>query len=258
MGRYQCHQCYREFSRSDSLRRHKESGICKGAQTNMSDSDEESVMSVRRSYGHGGDIFRKHDPDESIEEDEEEEDETEEMDEDENEEDEDEEEEDKDDEEEEYDDEDDESDEDDKKIRPWDALMNITSEKMQERFNEAVDKTLEENPGTDIQTAEKIAYHDLKPKYLSDFISRYKYVTELSIALKKDPVSRKIASTAKRLRDEEDYDDDESREYAIKKRKFLIEKKMDDYDPPSYEETEEQIPTLTNLPQRKSLFPIKQ
>ena len=57
----------------------------------MSDSDEESVMSMRRPYGHG-DIFRKHDPDESIEEDEEEEHETEEMDEDENEEDEDEEE----------------------------------------------------------------------------------------------------------------------------------------------------------------------
>ena len=58
-----------------------------------------------------------------------------------------------DDDEEEYDDEDDddESDEDDKKIRPWDVLMNITSENMQERFNEAVEKTLEENPGTDIQ-----------------------------------------------------------------------------------------------------------
>ena len=76
-----------------------------------------------------------------------------------------------DDEEGEYDDEDDddESDEDDKKIRPWDVLMNITSENMQERFNEAVEKTLEENPGTDIQKAEKTAYHDLKPKYLSDF-----------------------------------------------------------------------------------------
>ena len=39
----------------------------------MSDSDEESVAYVSRSYGHGGDIFRKHDPDESIEEYEEEE-----------------------------------------------------------------------------------------------------------------------------------------------------------------------------------------
>ena len=40
----------------------------------MSDSDEESVISVRRPYGHGRDIFRK--PDELIEENEEEEDET--------------------------------------------------------------------------------------------------------------------------------------------------------------------------------------
>ena len=142
------------------------------------------------------------------------------MGEDENEEDEDEKEEDDD---EEYDDEDDddESDENVKKIRPWDVLMNITSENMQERFNEAVEKTLEENLGTDIQEAETIAYHDLKLKYLSDFISRYKNLTELSIALKKDQVSRRIASSAKRLRDEEDYDDNESREYAIKKRKFL-------------------------------------
>ena len=126
MGRYQCHQCYREFSRSDSLRRHNDSGVCKEAQTNMSDSDEESVVSVIRSYGHGRDIFRKHDPDESVEEDEEE-DETEEMDEDENEEDEEDEKEDDDEtddnEEEGYDDD---SGVDDQKIQPWDVLMNIT------------------------------------------------------------------------------------------------------------------------------------
>ena len=52
----------------------------------MSDSDEESVVSVRH-YGHGRDIFRKHDPDESVQKNEEE-GETEETDEDENEEDE--------------------------------------------------------------------------------------------------------------------------------------------------------------------------
>ena len=161
MGRYQCHQCYREFSRSDSLRRHKDSGVCKEAQTNMSDSDEESVASARRSYAHGRDIFREHDPDESLEEDEEEEDETE----DENEEEEDEEEDD-----DETDDEndgeyDDDSDANVQKIRPWDMLMNITSDNMQDRFNETVEKTLEEYPGTDIQKAEEVAYDKLKPKY---------------------------------------------------------------------------------------------
>ena len=84
-------------------------------------------------------------------------------------------------------------------------------------------------------------------------------MAEFSAALKKDPVNKRIASTAKRLRDEEDYDEDESRKYAIKKRKFLIEKKMDDYGQPSYEENEAQ--TGQRLPyktQRDSLFPIKQ
>ena len=45
--------------------------------------------------------------------------------------------------------------------------------------------------------------------------------------------------TAKRLREEEDYEDNESMQYAIKKPKFLIERKLDDYDPPSYIEDEE-------------------
>ena len=106
----------------------------------MSDSDEESVAHVSRSYGHGGDIFRKDDPDESIEE-YEEEDETEEMDEHENEEEEDEEEEDDKtgdcDDEEGYDDD---NDVDDRKIRPWDVLMNITSRNIQDRSNETVEK----------------------------------------------------------------------------------------------------------------------
>ena len=129
MGRYQCHQCYQEFSRSDSLRRHKDSGVCKEAQTNMSDSDEESVASARRSYAHGRDIFREHDPDEEEEEETEDEDENEEEEEDDDETD--------DENDEEYDDD---SDADVQKIRPWDVLMNITSENMQNRFNETVEK----------------------------------------------------------------------------------------------------------------------
>ena len=193
MGRYQCYQCYREVSRSDSLRRHKDSGVCKEAQTNMSDSDEENVASARRSYAHGKDIFREHDPDKSIKEDDEE-DETEDEDENNEEEDEEEENDEKDDKnDEEYDDD---SDADVQKIRPWNVVMNITSENIQNRFNETMEKTLEEYPGTDIQKAEEIAYDELKPKYLSDIISRYKYEAVFSAAFKKDPGNKRIASTA--------------------------------------------------------------
>ena len=128
--------------------------------------------------------------------------------------------------------------------------MGITTDKMQDTFNERVEKALHEYPGKDVQDAEEIAYDELKPKYLSEFVSRYKYLTDLSAALRKDPVNKKIQETAKRLRDEEDYDEDESRLYAIKKRKFLIEKKLNDYDPPSYEVAEEQtllLPHKTHM-----------
>ena len=54
----------------------------------MSDSDEESVVSARRSYYHRNDIFRKHAPCEPVEDDKEEEDETKDMEEGENEDDE--------------------------------------------------------------------------------------------------------------------------------------------------------------------------
>ena len=51
------------------------------------------------------------------------------------------------------------------KIRPWDVLMNITSENMQNIFNETVEKALGESPGTDIQKAEEIAYDELKQNF---------------------------------------------------------------------------------------------
>ena len=65
----------------------------------------------------------------------------------------------------------------------------------------------------------------------------------LTDALKRDPIHRRIKETVKRLREDENYDDDESTQYAIKTRKFLIEWKLDEHSPPSYEEDKEQAQT---------------
>ena len=62
----------------------------------------------------------------------------------------------------------------------------------------------------DIQKAEEMAYEELKPNYLSQLISRYKYMAGVTASLKKDLVRQRKMKTAKRLREEEDYDDDES------------------------------------------------
>ena len=131
MGRYQCHKCHREFAISDRLRRRLSSGVCKEDQKDMSESDEESVVSVKRSYGLGEDIFGKYDPDKLVEDgttdnstDEDEEDEIEE-----------------DDEEDEDENEEDEEEEDvfkktkKHKIRPWDVLVNIAAENLHDTLN---------------------------------------------------------------------------------------------------------------------------
>ena len=67
MGQYQCHKCHREFTRSDCLRRHLSSGVCKEDKKDVSESDEKSVVSTKRSYGPGDDIFGKYDPDKLVE-----------------------------------------------------------------------------------------------------------------------------------------------------------------------------------------------
>ena len=54
--------------------------------------------------------------------------------------------------------------------------------------------------------------------------------------LNKDPIHRKIKDTAKRLRDEEDYDTRESWQYAVKKRKYLFDDVLNGYKPPPTEE----------------------
>ena len=218
MGQYLCHKCHREFARSDSLRRHLSNGVCKEDQKDMSESDEESVVSTKRSYGPGEDIFGKYDPD-KLAEDGPTDNSTDKDEEDTEDEDEDDEEEEDEAEEKEVEEEEDVSKKTKKhKIRPWDVLVSIAAVNLQDTFNETVEETLAEHQNKDTQEAEETAYEELKPNYLSQLNSRYKYMVGMTAALKKDPVHQRIMRTAKRLREEKDYDEDESMQYTIKKR----------------------------------------
>ena len=118
------------------LREGNQSKFCKKDQKDMSDSDKERVMSTKRSYGPGEDIFGKYYPDELVEygttdnsTDEDEGDETEE-----------------DDEEDEYEENEEEEDVSKKtknhKIRPWNVLVNIAIDNLQGTFNETVERKL--------------------------------------------------------------------------------------------------------------------
>lgn len=232
MGKYQCLKCFREFARSDSLRRHISSGICKGENKDMSDS-EESVASSSSEPNDDKkeDIFGKYNEkhlrrshtDTDDEETDDEEDET--------------------------------PKKKTSKIRPWDKIMNATISRLQDTFNEKVEELFGKESDMDIEDAEVMAYEELKPRYAGEILDVYKNLVGLAAALKKDPMHQKITNTAKRLRDEHDYDADEAMKYAIKKRRFLFEKLLDDYDPPDYTgEDNKEDEVQSSLPFNQSLF----
>ena len=52
--------------------------------------------------------------------------------------------------------------------------------------------------------------------------------------MKKDPLHKKITDTAKRQRDEDEFDEDDALRYVIKKRRYLSDGKLEDFDPPTY------------------------
>ena len=68
----------------------------------------------------------------------------------------------------------------------------------------------------DTEEAEEVTFDKLEPRYRAEVIDRYKSFLKVSEAMKKDPLHKKITATAKRLRDDDEFDEDEALRYAIK------------------------------------------
>ena len=199
MGQHQCPKCERQFARSDSLRRHLTSGICiEDMESETMSENEESAMSeesdadTSRSH-QKEDIFGKYtDKDYGI-----------------------------------YDDSStdctDEDDEDQhysrkkSKFDPWTFFVNGAHSILQDTFNEGLQHTciIEKNPDIDTVEAEEKTFDKLEPRYRAEAIGQYKAFLKLSKAMKKDPLHKKITDTAKRLQDEDEFDEDDALRYAI-------------------------------------------
>ena len=87
--------------------------------------------------------------------------------------------------------------------------------------------------------AERKTFNELKSNYKQALISNYHDLVQMGNILKKDPIYKQIVVTAKRLRSEEDYDLAESYAWALKKRKFLLERILANYEMPELSTTEE-------------------
>ena len=86
----------------------------------------------------------------------------------------------------------------------------------------------------EIEEAEDRVYEDMKPIYRSALMTRYQVLVHLCSNLKRDPTHKKILATANKLRDDEEYDEEEAMKYALKKRRYVLGRKLDEYDKPSY------------------------
>lgn len=212
MGKHQCLHCKKIFVRPFTLQRHLETNVCSVKSTKMKPSDDETASTDSDDiFDEGSEI---EDTKESGEEEEEEEnDETESEDEDE---------------------EDEDSDIEVENSSPfWEKAIDHVFGTMQEKFEETVTGLMKEDPNGSVNVYEKKVYKVMRPQYNRHLRNFYQRSIRMIDILRKDPVHKKIMDTAKRLREDEDYERDESLQYAVKKRRFLLDHKLDEYLPPT-------------------------
>ena len=128
---------------------------------------------------------------------------------------------------------------------PWNKLLQLSYDSLQDTFDKTCETYLEQNPGMEIAEAVRKTFDELKSNYRQALISNYHDLVQMGNILKKDPIHKQIVATAKRLRSEEDYDLAESYAWALEKREFLLEGILDNYEMPKYS-TKEELPGTSN------------
>ena len=134
---------------------------------------------------------------------------------------------------------DDDEDDDDDSDLFWDKAVNSVYEHKRDEFQTTVAKMGKKHPNKSYDDTEKEAFEKMKSEYNKDLRKYYLQFLQEMHSLKKSRIHRDVIETAKRLRDMEDYDYDEALQYAVKKRKYLISKKLDEYQHPQLESVDE-------------------
>ena len=80
--------------------------------------------------------------------------------------------------------------------------------------------------------ARKKAFHELLPKYRKILIDRYLFKVLWFNSVRKDPIHTAISRTARKIKEEDDFESEESWQYATNKRKYLFDKVLKGYNPP--------------------------
>lgn len=124
-------------------------------------------------------------------------------------------------------------------ISPWDMIINKTFQIYQPEYLQQVNELKES--GYDDEQARRVAYRNMFKSYRDQIGQQYLGMMLWHNDMKREPVSKKIKSTAKRLREEEEYETQEAWKYAVHKRKYLFDNVLNAYDPPSTEDSNDSM-----------------
>ena len=117
----------------------------------------------------------------------------------------------------------DESEEEDR--NPWKVILNEVYQKMDPMRDASIDKIMQEDEITHEEVTKHV-YDALVPAYTKELMKVYKKYLRLLKGFQRDSTHRTIWKTMKRLKEEEDYDEDESIDAAVNERKFLLQRTL--------------------------------
>ena len=122
---------------------------------------------------------------------------------------------------------------------PWRGIVNGTFKELQSEYKQKVENYIE--AGHSENDAHSLGYKDMFKEYRDVMGEAYLNLVFWMQNMRRDPVHRKIKDTVQRLREDEDYDTREAWKYAVDKRRYLFDRVLETYIPPSTEDSNDSV-----------------
>ena len=111
-------------------------------------------------------------------------------------------------------------------INPWSTLINDAASKVRDQYDDVLQVLLME--GHDESEAKQEAFEKILPVFQKELADVYVDNLAWMKALKKDPIHKKIMATRDEYVNNNIFDPDEAIAAAVKKRKFLLKRLLED------------------------------
>ena len=114
----------------------------------------------------------------------------------------------------------------DEEIDPWTTLINDAASKVREQYDDILHALLME--GHDESEAKEEAFAQILPAFRKKLADVYMDNLTWMKTMKKDPIHKKIMATRDDYVDNKMFDPDEAIAAAVKKRKFMLKRLLED------------------------------